>query len=222
MKKFFFLLITIILPLLSVAQDTGDLENKFYFRLGLSNPTNSYLGVDDNSFWDDTKLRGGVFELGSFFMLNSLELSDGLRLGINVDYAEFSYHQISSTIDDSAIGIFKVSSKVGPSISYNLVSDLIFDAYVKFKIPWVAGVAMRDSEGTIEDEGFVGTLGTGYSIGFNVRYRFLMLGFDFNKDSMKLESTDQSGEYIGNIGNDQDRGEKTPLPYYNFTLGFCF
>ena len=153
MKKFFFLLITIILPLLSVAQDNGDLENKFYFRFGLSNPTNSYLGVDDNSFWDDSKLRGGVFELGSIFMLNSLELSDGLRLGINVDYAEFTYHQISSTIDDSAIGIFKVSSKVGPSISYNLVSDLIFDAYVKFKIPWIAGVAMRSSDGTIEDEG---------------------------------------------------------------------
>lgn len=222
MKNLFFLLVAFSVSLSSFAQDNGNLENKFYLRFGLSNPTKAYFGIEDDSGWEDTKRIGGVFELGQIFMLNSIPLSDGLRLGVNVDYAEISYHHISSTFDDSAIGIFKLSSKIGPSISYNIVSDLILDAYVKFKIPWVAGMAFAASDGTIEDETFAGTIGTGYSIGFNVRYRFIMLCFDFNKDSMKLEYTDQSGVYFGNIGDPNDDGEKTSLPYYNFTLGFCF
>lgn len=218
MKNLSFLLIALSISSLTFAQESGDLENQFYFRFGLSLPTNSYFGVE-NSEWADTKRIGGVFELGSIFMINSLPLSDGLRLGINVDYAEFSYHQISSTIDDSAIGIFKISSKVGPSLSYSLVSDLIIDAFVKFKIPWVAGMAFADTDGSVEDEGFAGTLGTGYSIGFNIRYKVLMLGFDFNKDSMVLAYTNDSDIYFGNA---KDESNKTPMPCYNLTLGFTF
>lgn len=200
--------------------DTGDLENQFYFRFGFSNPTKSYFGVDENAVWDELGRRGGVLELGSIFMINSWPLSDGLRLGINVDYAEFSYHQFSSTIDDSAIGVFKFSSKIGPSLSYNIVSDLIVDAYVKFKIPWVAGMAFADSDGTVDDDGYAGELGTGYAVGVNVRYRLFMLGFEFNKDTMKLANTNDSDEYFGNV--EDWESDETPMSYYNFTLGFTF
>lgn len=219
MKKLSLLIIAFAFPIISIAQDEGDLENKFYFRLGLSVPTTSYFGIENNSDWDDTNRRGGVLELGSIFILNSLQLSDGLRLGINVDYAEFSYHHLSSTMDDSAIGIFTLSSKAGPSISYNIVSDLIIDGYVKFKMPWVAGVAFTDSNGSIEDESFSGTIGTGYSMGINIRYRFVMLCFDFNNAIMKLEHSDLSDVYLGNGKDDSD---KTPMPCFNYTLGFCF
>ncbi len=152
-------------------------------------------------------------------MLNSLPLADGLRLGINVDYADFSYHQFSAKNDDSAIGIFKISSKVGPSISYSPVINLVFDAYAKFKIAWVAGMTFQASDGTVEDDGYAGTLGTGYATGVNVRYRFLMLGFEFNKDTMKLANTNNSDEYFGKA---KDESDKTPMPCYNLTLGFSF
>ena len=221
MKKLFLLFIALNISLLTFAQDNGDLENQFYFRFGLSNPTHSYFGIDsDDSFWDESKRIGGVFELGSIFMINSWRISDGLRLGINVDYAEFTYHQISSTVDDSAIGIFKFSSKVGPSISYKVVPHLTIDVYVKYKIPWVAGMVFADSNGTVDDDdAFGGALGTGYSIGFNVRYRFLMLGFDFNRDSMELTNINDSDIYFGNA---KDNSNKTPMPYYNATFGFTF
>lgn len=219
MIKLSLLLIVLSISSLSIAQDNGDLENQFYFRFGLSNPTKSYFGAED-SFWDNRKRVGGVFELGSIFMINNLPLSDGLRLGVNVDYAEFSYHQLSSKIDDAAIGIFKISSKIGPSISYSPVSNLVFDAYVKFKIAWVAGMANAAADGTVdEDDTYGGTLGMGYAVGVNVRYRFLMLSFEFNKDKMKLERTDTSGSYLGNA---KDQGDETPMPSYNLTLGFCF
>jgi hypothetical protein len=218
MKKISLLLIAFSISLSTIAQDSGDLENQFYFRFGYSNPTNSYLGIDVNSFWDEFNKGGVIFELGQIFMLNGLPLSDGLRLGINADYAEISYNQLSSTTDDSALGIFKVSSKVGPSISYSPVSDLVFDVFIKAKISWVAGMAFVD-DGLVVDEGYAGLMGFGFSTGFNVRYRFLMAGIEFNKDSMILESSDTPGYYFGNLGNGDDR---TPMPSVSFTFGFSF
>jgi hypothetical protein len=46
-----------------------------------------------------------------------------------------------------------------------------------------------------------------------------MLGFEFNSDSMKFESQDHPGEYLGSLSGDSD---KTPMPGLSFTLGFSF
>ena len=221
MKKISLLLIVSFIPLLGFTQDNGDLEKQFYIRFGFSNPTNSYIGIDDNSFWDEVNKSGGVFELGQIFILNSIPLSDGLRLGINVDYAEISYHQLSAKTTDDALGILKISSKIGPSISYSPANKLVFDAFIKAKIPWVAGLAfIEDGSVNVNDENYIGTLGFGFSTGINVRYRFIMAGFEFNKDSMKLENVDVKGEYFGNASDFND--DKTPMPCMNFTFGFCF
>ena len=158
--------------------------------------------------------------MGQIFILNSIPLSDGLRLGINADYAEFSYHQLSSRTTEDALGIFKLSSKVGPSISYSPIKNLVFDAFIKAKIPWVAGLAIVEDGSVNYDEGYAGTLGFGFSTGINVRYRFIMVGFEYNKDSMKLENIDAKGEYFGNASDFDE--EKTPMPCVNFTFGFCF
>ncbi len=74
------------------SQSSGDLENHVYFRFAYSHATTSYMGVDDDAFWDVLSRFGGAFELGHMFIINKSALSDGLRLGINVDYAEFSDH----------------------------------------------------------------------------------------------------------------------------------
>jgi hypothetical protein len=218
MKKLSFLIIAFVLPFISTAQDSGDLQKKFYIRIGYSNPSNSYFGVEDNSFWDEVKKLGGSFEVGQIFMLNSMPLSDGLRLGINADYAEFTYHQLDFENDNSKIGVLQISSKVGPSISYSPVENLVLDAFIKLKISWVTGAAFVDDNLDI-DEGYRGLFGVGYTTGLNVRYRFLMLGLEFNRVNMKLENVDVDGEYLGNA---KDDGDKTPLPSMSFTFGFCF
>lgn len=216
MKKITCLLIVLSISSFSFAQEEGNLENQFYFRFGLSLPTNAYFGVEENTVWDELDRIGGVFELGSIFMLNSLPLADGLRLGINVDYAQFSYHQFTAS-NDNKIGVFKVSSKIGPSISWSPANHLVFDGYVKAKIPWAAGmVFLVDGEA---DQTYIGTFGIGLSTGLNVRYRFLMIGFEYNMDKMKLEDQDNKGEYFGNASNDDDQ---TPMSSYNFTFGFSF
>lgn len=218
MKYSILLFVLLCFPQLLPAQESGDLENKFYIRFGLSSPTKSYFGLGDSD-WEMDSRTGGMLELGSIFMINSLDLADGLRLGVNVDYADFSYHHISSKVDKSAIGVFKLSSKVGPSLSYSPVPKLVFDGYAKFKLAWLAGMAFADSDGSVGDDGFAGSLGTGYALGINVRYKVLMLSFEFTTDKMKLEYTEMEGFYFGNF---KDESTKTPLPSMNFTFGFNF
>lgn len=198
------------------SQSSGDLENQFYFRFGYSHPTTSYLGNDEEELWDSFNRVGGVFELGQIFIINKAALSDGLRLGINVDYAEFSYHQLTYTDTDDWIALLKLASKIGPSLSYSPASKLVFDVFVKAKIPWVGGIAIVSDE---LDEVFLAKPGIGIATGINIRYRFLMLGFEYNSDNMKFESQDYPGSYFGNISDDSD---KTPMPSLSFTLGFSF
>ena len=64
-----------------------------------------------------------------------------------------------------------------------------------------------------------GVTGFGVATGINVRYRFIMLGFEYNSDNLKLESQDYPGEYFGSFSDDSD---KTPMPSLSFSLGFSF
>jgi hypothetical protein len=226
MKKISLTILVLSISILTFAQssgdvenqslNSGDLENQFYFRFGYSQATTSYLGVDDNEFWDSFSRAGGVFEVGQIFIINKAALADGLRLGINVDYAEFSYHHLYYTDMDITVGVLKISSKIGPSLSYSPVEHLVFDVFVKAKIPWVAGLGIVGDE---EDEVYLAKPGIGVATGINVRYRFLMLGFEYNSDKMKFESQDYPGEYFGKLGDGTD---KTPMPSLSFTLGFSF
>jgi hypothetical protein len=227
MKKIILTIVAISISILCFAQSGGDLENqsqrsgdletKFYFRFGYSLPTTSYLGIDNMDFWDNYTRFGGTFELGSIFMLNSIPLSDGLRIGINVDYMEFSYHQLTATDYNQNLGILKLASKVGPSLSYSPASKLVIDLFVKAKIPWVGGMVFFLSDEV--DQVFIAKPGIGVATGINIRYRFLMLGFEYNSDNMKFEDQDYPGEYFGNLSRDSD---KTPMQSFSFTLGFSF
>jgi len=204
----------------TLAQNSGDLENQFYFRFGYSIPTSSYFANNDAAYWDLLSKVGGTFELGSIFMLNSAALADGLRLGINVDYVEFSYIQLKEPAPpaDYYTGVLKISSKVGPSLSYSPATNLVFDVFVKAKIPWIGGIVLWTANDNVND-GYLAGPGIGIATGLNVRYRFLVFGFEFDSDRMKFESVDNEGTYFGNYSDDSD---KTPMPGLSFTFGFSF
>jgi hypothetical protein len=219
MKRTSLAILALIISISTLAQNGGDLDSKFYFRFAYSQPASSYIGVDDDAFWDEFSRVGAAFELGNLFMLNSIDLSDGLRLGINVDFAEFSYQQLtrSEALSDFHISVAKVSSKVGPSLSYSPVPGLVFDVTVKAKIPWVGGLVLWTPDDV--EEWFLAKPTVGLATGLNIRYRFLMFGFEYNSERMKFESQDFPGTYFGNLSDDSD---KTPMPSFSFSLGFCF
>jgi len=219
MKKASLAVLAVSIAISTLAQEPGDLENQFYFRFGYSNPTSSYFGIDDDAYWDIVSKVGGTFELGSIFMINSADLADGLRLGINVDYAEFSYNQLKEPEPTMTYytGLVKLSSKVGPSLSYSPAEKLVFDVFVKAKIPWIAGIVPWSEDGV--DDVYLAGPGIGIATGINIRYRFLMFGFEFNSDRMKFESMDTEGTYFGNYS---DGSDKTPMPSLSFSFGFSF
>ncbi|MBA7531107.1 hypothetical protein ES705_23318 [subsurface metagenome] len=226
MKKITLLFIATLM-ISTAAFSQGDLDKQFYFRMGYSKPTMKYWGIDNDNFWNDVKRNGFVFELGQIFMLNSIPLADGLRLGINADYLSFYYHGIKS--DFITVGNIILGSKVGPSISYSPVDKLVFDAYGKFNPVWFGSVIMVPEGTNTDSEIFLGALGIGYSLGINVRYSILMLGFDFNKSFTKLQYYDESeglvdDSYFGNMGTDSGDADKdrTPLSSMNFTIGLSF
>lgn len=226
MKKISLVLLALSISILTLAQNSGDTgsqpngsgwENEFYIRFAYSLPTTSYLGVgdDDQDFWDFFTRNGGAFELGHIFILNK-EAQSNVGVGINVDYAEVSYHHLYFSDEDFNLGLLKVSSKIGPSVSFSPASKLVFDVFVKAKIPWVAGIVTAGDE---VDDVYLAGPGFGVATGINLRYRFIMLGFEFNTDKMKFENQDFPGEYFGSISED---GDKTPMPSLSFSLGFCF
>jgi len=219
MKRTCLAILMVIIAISTQAQNSGDLENQFYFRFGYSNPTGSYFGLDDPQYWDLVSKAGGTLELGSIFIINSAALADGLRLGINVDYAEFSYNQLKEPAPPSRAytGVLKLASKVGPSLSYSPAPNLVFDVFVKAKIPWIGGIVRWINEEV--DDVYIAGPGIGVATGVNVRYRFLMFGFEFDSDRMKFESVDNDGVYFGNASDDSD---KTPMPGLSFTFGFSF
>ena len=222
MKKIFLLIIVLGISLTTYAQEGHGLDNQFYFRFGYSNPATSYFG-GEKSDWEDISRVGGVFELGSIFIFNNLDLADGLRLGLNVDYLDITYHQFTYDIEDVNVRVIKLSSKFGPSLSYNPVSKLVLDAYVKAKIPWVAGLWVDFPDMSFEDdEQYLAAGGFGFSTGLNVRFSVLMVGFEFTSDKMKFNNVDDSEDHVGNILDENDYGDKSKLVNFNFTVGFSF
>ena len=223
MKKAIIFLIVCGVSFITYAQENRGLDNKFYIRFGYSKPATSYFGGDKDS-WENVNRTGAIFELGSIFMLNNLDLGDGLRLGINVDYVELTYHEFTYDVvfDELILRIGQVSTKVGPSISYNPVSKLVLDAFIKAKIPWVGGGYIQAEDPDFDELSYIGAMGFGFSTGLNIRFGVLMIGFEYESSKMKLEDRDDAGMYLGNYLDPNDDGDKTKMASFNFTLGVNF
>ncbi|MCY1720226.1 hypothetical protein OU798_07720 [Prolixibacteraceae bacterium Z1-6] len=220
MKKLLILLALLLGVFISFGQQ---LDNQFYFRFGYSLPTWSQFGMTKNQ-WDDEGLNhrtGASFELGNIFMVNSILKADNMAFGINVDYLYVNYNNFSTGNSNYNYNLahVRVGSKVGPSFTYSPIDKLEFDIYAKADFAWAAGAVMYEDEIGDADDYYTGYTSVGFSTGLNVRYGVLILGFEFDTVSPKLESDDYPGEYLGNADND---GDKSPLPCLNFTIGLSF
>jgi hypothetical protein len=226
MRKFISVLVLSVLVFSAKAQD-GNLKSQTYFRFGYSLPSWKYMGMEQKSDWaSGVKRAGGVFELGSIYMLNSIKLAPGMRIGINVDYLSLGYNRFKfdelSTYKSTNFMTF--GSKIGPSFSYSPVKHLVIDACFKFNPVWAAANYTTSNNDLVDDQFYLGFMGIKYAIGLNVRYTLLMAGFEFNPGYLKMKRYDSDqnefvDEYYGNVN---DNGKKTPAPAFNFTLGLSF
>jgi len=225
MKKTFAIILLFATTIGVFGQD-GDLKKQTYFRFGIAIPSWKYEGLDGKEDWpDETKRIGGVFEVGSIFMLNSIKLSPGMRLGINVDYLSLNFNRFSLESDFGAVSenFAMIGSKLGPSFSYSPVNNLVLDAYFKFNPVWVAGNFIS-TDVEEDNEFWLGFMGIKYSVGMNVRYSILMVGLEFNPGFAKLRYFDKDEKELTQeyYGNWNDNGKRTPAPAMNFTIGLSF
>jgi hypothetical protein len=216
MKKLSILFLVICMSIPAFSQ----LDNQLYIRFGLSKPTSSFL-YDNSAIWDayDAKLSGAVLEFGSIFMLNSIPLGSNMAIGINADWVELTTHSIKSDDYDINSRMFGVSSKIGPSFSISPVGDLTIDASIKFKMNWVSA-AFMDWEDIEEANSYAGSRGMGFATGVNVRYKFLMVGVEYNKVKTKLGNAADNDVYLMNY-EDSDV-DKSPIGHWNIMFGFSF
>lgn len=222
MKKLTILFVAVVLSSAAFAQ--GELDNEFYFRGGISSPGWGQYGRTQSE-WNGSgfdKKKGFMFEIGSIFLLNSIPMPEGMAIGINADYLSVYWHQFvrEDEFGRTDIANLRFDSKVGPSFTYSPVQKLAFDAYVKADISWVSATAFVYDSNSADADGYGDVIAVGLSTGFNVRYSVLMLGFEFNTISPKLEDVDVPGEYLGRA--DDANSDKSPLPSINFTFGFSF
>jgi len=227
MKKIAILFTLVLIVTATYAQ--RDYDNEFYFRFGYSNPSWQTYGMNESDWENGFSKRGAMFEIGTIFMLNFIQMPDNIRLGINVDYLTIYGHQFYNKNYSFENGMnsirfdvinFRVGSKVGPSFTFSPSKKVAFDFYVKANIAWLTETALIYDE-DIEDSDWYQSIGAvGLSTGANIRLGIVMLGFEYNTISPKLEYEDVSGEYLGDA-NDPD-SDKSTLPSVNFSIGLSF
>ncbi len=218
------LTLALTLSLISIVAFTQDsFDNEFYFRFGYSLPLSGQYG-GTKSYWEEQGIQrfGFMGEVGQIFILRSIQLPEGMALGINADYFSVYWHQLQADETVSSLNIVTISlnSKVGPSFTYSPKKNIAFDAYVKAFLNLSTELQFMNEAD--EWEKFGNSRGIGLSTGINVRLNVLMLGIEFNSISHKFEYEDSPGEYLGNFADLNDTGDKSTLPSMTFSLGFSF
>jgi len=216
--------------LFSIATFGQNLDNEFYFRFGYSSPSWQQFGITENDWLDvgfDKKI-GGMFEIGTIFMINSLPAAGNMAIGINADYLYLNYSKFHSNNNLQSINLdhVTVGSKLGPSFTYSPVDKLAFDIYFKAHAAWSTAAVIYEEIYDDADDFYMGKVAFGYSTGLNIRYGILMLGIEYDSVSPELESDDNPGYYLQELFNEEfdidSDDKKSSLPCLNFTLGLSF
>ena len=185
----------------------GVFDNAVYLRFGYSLP-------DGEMVTEEIITEGAGFEVGTIFYLNFLNFSDRFRVGIDATYASVGGYTNLNTLAESFASdtYYLAGLKIGPCVSYNFAGRWIVDA--TFKIH-------PHRLGAVEDfnHGYrpVSHNEYGSALGFNLRWRALMLGCEMTSAKYDFEitrSTDRSSDVTEN--------KTVKLPATVLTIGFNF
>ena len=233
MKKIFIIILSVILAFPAFSQDfeSGDLNKKFYVRVGLSTPTWTYYGFKDKKEMGDVlgvKSRiGGNFEVGGIFMLNGINIGNGMRFGINVDIISLKAQVLKLDAGDNIYNGF-VGSKVGPSFTYAISKAIAFDVYAKINPIWASTIYNNQQNINDDFNFYYGYLQMMYSFGINVKLSIIMLGFEYDMGSLSHQNNNSDGYWDptnpnwDNETNPTMTKIKNPMDGFNITIGIVF
>jgi hypothetical protein len=209
MKRIILLAITALWAVSSYSQsgeDKGVFDNAVYGRIGLGFPGGE-LGSNE------VVTAAAQFEVGTIFYFSSLKIADNMKLGIDITYLIISGLANSPDLinDNKSDSYFLAGIKAGPCFSYNFTGKLIADVYFKLYPHLFRSGETQYHAYNGEDQTKLGT-----SFGLNVRYRALMVGFEYT--SAKYDFV--VGYPDGSALYDYSESIKIPIPY--FSLGVKF
>ncbi|MBC8320539.1 MAG: hypothetical protein H8E34_07445 [Bacteroidetes bacterium] len=224
MKNIIIFILAAIISSSVFSQDfeSGDLNKRFYIRAGLSTPTWTYYGYSNindlkTGLNAESKI-GGIFEIGTIFILNGINLGDGLRLGINVDFISLK-SQVFNLQGSENLYNFFVGSKIGPSLTYSPARAVSFDVFAKLNPVWVGAIYYNHQNFDNGIDMYYAYTQFMYSFGINVRLAVFMLGFEYDIGGLKLKNN-QNSEYWPNHSNPSSN--RTPMNGFNTTIGLSF
>jgi hypothetical protein len=224
MNRYISFLVALTISITSFSQDfeSGDLKKKNYVRAGLSTPTWQYYGYSNANELKaglnaETRI-GGIFEIGTIFMLNGINVGNNMRFGINADFVSFKT-QIFNKPGSENIYNFFVGSKIGPSFTYAPSKAIAFDVFVKLNPVWAAAIYNNHQEFDNGIDMYYGYVQMMYSAGINIKLAIIMLGFEYDFGGLKLKNN-KEGNYWPDYSNPNSK--KTPMHGFNVTFGFCF
>jgi hypothetical protein len=220
------------------SEDKGVFDNAFYLRAGFSIPVGLFgqkpsLNTPILAIYNGEDgmgaVTGGTMEMGTIFYLRNIPLQDQFKVGIDVSWLDISWNNLDWGIKDpaimrenSSIPYIFIGSKIGPVFSYNVIDELIIDAYYKLNpVLYVGGmVDFYDSDGTNYYTETDGGFGLRNALGINARYNMLMLGLELNMGTMSnyvYASTEGNGNSQSNNGS-----VETPMKTVRLTFGLKF
>lgn len=251
MRKIALLTLFLAVACIASAQEQSFDMKKFYLKGGYTLKGKNYLGLNDSktdpnlakNYWKEMTLNSYNLDLGSLFYIDMFDLGEKLHVGIDVNYLTLNYTTcdpkiiIPNDYNPANSWAAFVGSAVGPVITYNVTRTIAFDAYFKINPIWIStynffNEGVEWDEDYEEDREYLGLSGIKYKFGINAHLDFLLISAEFNPGSVILQNVHYSNEFIGNSGEKTDQFEnpsqvenpskKTPLPVFNFSIGFCF
>ncbi len=214
--------LTISFTMFSQDYESGDLNKKSYVRAGLSTPTWQYYGFNNaNDLKEGLNAEsriGGIFEIGTIFMLNGINVGDHMRFGINADFVSFKTQVFNKPGSENIYNFF-VGSKVGPSFTYAVSKTIAFDVFAKLNPVWAAAIYNNHQNFDNGLDMYYGYVQMMYSAGINVKLAIVMIGFEYDFGSLKLKNN-KEGDYWPNFSDPDSK--RTPMHGFNVTFGFCF
>ena len=212
------------LILLSVVSFGKNYTNHIvYIRGGYSFPTWKPVGWNNKSDWEGGYDKYGITgEFGTIFMLPGISPSRDVTFGIDADYLSATWHYFKNSVSALDLHFLKLSSKIGPSVTFDVSDEMAIDLFAKADIGWATGVAYIYDH-LEDDDVFTNFVSVGFEAGFNVRIREFMIGIEYNSINPKLkngENEEINTIYLGNRSS--STSDKTPISSINFMLGIIF
>jgi hypothetical protein len=206
MRKIFLTLLALTIVVAAWSQKSGDkgvFDNAFYARIGYAFPGGELKDKEAIT-------AGAQFEIGTIFYVRSVKLPEKLKFGIDATFVSISGFENLKMMNDQnkSDSYMRAGFKVGPAISYNFVDKWIADLYVKLH-------SNQFYTGEDENHGYHANTqkNFGTSVGLNIRWKALMLGYEFNTSQYDFDKIpDGEGFKSGKIS----------LPVSQLTLGVKF